>query len=332
VKNRIINLCLVLALFIGIGLIVYPSFSDYWNSFHQSRVIAHYAEDIESIDNEKYAVYFDEANQWNERLAAAEIGDKMILTEEEIEEYNGVLDPLGSGMIGYIEIPSISCFLGIYHGTSNAVLQVATGHLEWSSLPVGGESTHAVISGHRGLPSAKLFTELDKLKIGDIFEIYILNETFTYSVDQINIVEPNDVSMLGIFPEEDYVTLVTCTPYGINTHRLLIRGTRVENIVDNTLHFTSEAMQIDTVIVATVLSIPILLLLVIYVFVSSGRNDAKIREKIKNEALQKIMNHQSPVSAEAAETAASAEDAKKTTRRKKPKKPSVVDMDTFLDE
>ncbi len=331
-KNRIINLCLVLALFIGIGLIVYPSFSDYWNSFHQSRVIAHYAEDIESIDNEKYAVYFDEANQWNERLAAAEIGDKMILTEEEIEEYNGVLDPLGSGMIGYIEIPSISCFLGIYHGTSNAVLQVATGHLEWSSLPVGGESTHAVISGHRGLPSAKLFTELDKLKIGDIFEIYILNETFTYSVDQINIVEPNDVSMLGIFPEEDYVTLVTCTPYGINTHRLLIRGTRVENIVDNTLHFTSEAMQIDTVIVATVLSIPILLLLVIYVFVSSGRNDAKIREKIKNEALQKIMNHQSPVSAEAAETAASAEDAKKTTRRKKPKKPSVVDMDTFLDE
>ncbi len=331
-KNRIINLCLVLALFIGIGLIVYPSFSDYWNSFHQSRVIAHYAEDIESIDNEKYAVYFDEANQWNERLAAAEIGDKMILTEEEIEEYNGVLDPLGSGMIGYIEIPSISCFLGIYHGTSNAVLQVATGHLEWSSLPVGGESTHAVISGHRGLPSAKLFTELDKLKIGDIFEIYILNETFTYSVDQINIVEPNDVSMLGIFPEEDYVTLVTCTPYGINTHRLLIRGTRVENIVDNTLHFTSEAMQIDTVIVATVLSIPILLLLVIYVFVSSGRNDAKIREKIKNEALQKIMNHQSPVSAEAAETAASAEDAKKTTRRKKPKKSSVDDMDTFLDE
>ncbi len=323
-KNRIINLCLVLALFIGIGLIVYPSFSDYWNSFHQSRVIAHYAEDIENIDNEKYTVILDAADEWNARLAAGEIGERMTLSEEEIEEYNEVLDPLGSGMIGYIEIPSISCFLGIYHGTSNAVLQVATGHIEWSSLPVGGENTHSVISGHRGLPSAKLFTELDKLKIGDIFEIYILNETYTYSVDQINIVEPSDMSKLGIVPGEDYVTLVTCTPYGINTHRLLIRGTRVENIVDNTLHFTSEAMQIDTVIVAAVIAVPVLLLFCIYVFISGGRSEAREREKIKREALKRIKEHRSPVE--------ESNPVKKEKPARRRKKKAPVDETEFLDD
>lgn len=285
-KNRIVNLTLVLLLFTGLSLLLYPTFSDYWNSFHQSRAIATYAEDVVNIDEEQYAAYFDAADEWNRRLAAGEIVKKKMLTDEEIAEYDSILDPLGNGMIGYIEIPSISCFLGIYHGTSEAVLQIATGHIEWSSLPVGGESTHSVISGHRGLPRAKLFTDLDKLNYGDIFEVYILNRTYTYSVDKISTVLPSDLSGLNVIPGQDYMTLVTCTPYGVNTHRLLVRGTRVENIVDNTLHFTSEAMQIDTVLVAAVLAVPILLLLLIYVFIGGGsRSDEREREKIKREAM-----------------------------------------------
>ena len=177
-RSRITNLILVLMLIVGLGLIVYPSFSDYWNSFHQSQVIAHYAEDVQSIDEDRYKEVFEAADEWNRRLAAGEIIERTTLNDEEIEEYDAVLDPLGTGMMGYIEIPTIGCFLGIYHGTSEAVLQIATGHLEWSSLPVGGESTHAVISGHRGLPSAKLFTDLDKLKVGDAFEVYVLGETY----------------------------------------------------------------------------------------------------------------------------------------------------------
>ncbi len=283
-KNRIINLTLVLLLLTGLSLLLYPSFSDYWNSFHQSRAIATYAEDVAVIDEDKYADYFRAADDWNRRLAAGEIVDKKMLSDEEIAEYEALLDPLGTGMIGYIEIPSISCFLGIYHGTSEAVLQIAVGHLEWSSLPVGGENTHSVLSGHRGLPRAKLFTDLDRLNYGDIFEVYVLDKTYTYAVDQINTVEPSDMSTLAVVPGKDYMTLVTCTPYGVNTHRLLVRGTRVENIVDNTLHFTSEAMQIDTVLVAAFLAVPILLLLILYVFIGGGsRDDARERERIKKE-------------------------------------------------
>ena len=323
-RSTVINFILVLVMIIGLGLIVYPSFSDYWNSFHQSRVIAHYAEDIASIDEEKNALLLESAYDWNERLAAGKIADKKVLKDEEVEEYNSILDPLKTGMIGYIEIPSISCFLGIYHGTSTAVLQIATGHLEWSSFPVGGASTHSVISGHRGLPSAKLFTDLNKLKVGDSFEIHVLNETYTYNVDQINIVEPTDMSALSVVEGGDYVTLVTCTPYGINTHRLLVRGTRVENIVDHTLHFTSEAMQIDTVLVAAVLAVPILILLIIYIFLGGGANDDKEREKIKKAALERIRAHKSAVSSEPAEV------PKKTKRKKKMK--ASVDEKDFIDD
>ena len=285
-NSRIINLILVTVLLVGFSLLAYPTFSDYWNSFHQSRAIASYAEDIVNIDEERYEEILSRAREWNERIANGLIVKEKQLSEEEIAEYEELLDPLGSGMMGYIEIPLINCYLPIYHGTSEAVLQTATGHIEWSSLPVGGESTHSVISGHRGLPSAKLFTDLDKLNLGDTFEVYILGETYTYSIDMINVVVPSDLSRLTIFPGQDYMTLVTCTPYGVNTHRLLVRGTRVENIVDNTLHFTSEAMQIDTVLVAAVLAVPILLLLLIYVFIGGGsRSDEREREKIKREAM-----------------------------------------------
>ena len=323
-RNRIVNLILVVLLLVGLGLVLYPSFSDYWNSFHQSQVIAHYAEDIANIDADKYAEVMAKADDWNRRLAAGEIIERKTLSDEEIAEYNSVLDPMGTGMMGYIEIPSIQCFLGIYHGTSEAVLQIATGHLEWSSLPVGGESTHTVISGHRGLPRAKLFTDLDKLRVGDEFEIYVLGETYTYSVDQINIVEPSDMSTLSVIPGGDYCTLVTCTPYGINTHRLLVRGTRVETIVENTLHFTSEAMQIDKVLVAAVLSVPIILLMIIYIFISGGKSDAREREKIKKRAMERILNYQSPIGEEESST------PNTSARGKKKKNSNVDDPNKFL--
>ena len=210
-KNRITNIFLVLAFFIGVGLLLYPSFSDYWNSFHQSRAIASYADEIAAMDTSQLDEIRYAAQEYNRRWSEVG-GTARILKQDELADYESQLNFNGSGMMGYIEIPAIKCYLGIYHGTSDAVLQIATGHLEWSSLPVGGESTHAVISGHRGLPSAKLFTELDKLRVGDRFSLFILGEEYSYEVDQINIVLPEDVELMKIYPGEDYVTLVTCTP------------------------------------------------------------------------------------------------------------------------
>lgn len=203
------------------------------------------------------------AEEYNEKLAKSLNAYDM--SDEEIAEYKTMLDVTGTGMMGYIEIPSINVSLPIYHGTGEAVLQVAAGHLEWSSLPIGGANTHAVLSGHRGLPSSKLFTDLDKLKDGDLFIIRILNETLTYEVDQILIVEPEDISDLIIESGEDYCTLFTCTPYGINTHRLLVRGHRVENQPDaRFVRVTADAIQIDTLIVTPIIAAPILFMLFIF--------------------------------------------------------------------
>ena len=283
-KNNIMNLILILLFFVGVGLLLYPSFSDYWNSFHQSRAIANYAESIANLSGEEYERIITAAREYNERWIEVG-GSPRLLKENELKDYESQLNFNGTGMMGYIEIPAIKCYLGIYHGTSEAVLQIATGHLEWSSLPVGGESTHAVISGHRGLPSAKLFTELDKLRVGDRFSLFILGEEYTYEVDQINIVLPEDVDLMKIYPGEDYVTLVTCTPYGINTHRLLVRGTRVENIVDHTLHFTSEAMRIDPLVVTPVVMAPIILVLLLFVAFGGNRQEKKKRDALYKAAI-----------------------------------------------
>ena len=281
-KKRISNFILVLILFAGFGLVLYPSFSEYWNSFHQSRAIANYAEVIANLDNEEYERMLLAAEEYNARAATR--SNQYALTDAEMEEYNSLLDLNGTGMFGYIEIPSLKVNLPIYHGTSESVLQVAAGHVEWSSLPIGGESPHAVLSGHRGLPTARLFTDLDDLTYGDTFTITILNEVFTYSVDQILVVTPDNVESLRIIPGGDYVTLVTCTPYAINTHRLLVRGTRIENLVDTTLHFTSEAMQIDPLIVSASVAAPILLFLLLLVVFSGGKSQKK-RDKIVEEYL-----------------------------------------------
>ena len=261
-KGNFITVLLVLVLLVGLSLLLYPSVSDYWNSFHQTRAISSYAEEVADLDPTRYDELWEAAKAYNQSLPEKNIGD--VLTEEQKREYEDMLNVSGLGIMGYIEIPGIDCTLPIYHGTDEAVLQIAVGHLEWSSLPVGGEGSHCVLSGHRGLPSAKLFTNLDQLVEGDVFMLRVLDEVLTYEVDRILIVEPQETEALRIVEGKDYCTLVTCTPYGVNTHRLLVRGHRIDNIEEaDTVRVTADAVQIEPLLVAPVVAIPMLLLLLI---------------------------------------------------------------------
>ena len=261
-QGNFINALLVLILLVGLSLLLYPSVSDYWNSFHQTRAIASYAEQVANLDNDTYDQLWEDARAYNQSLLSR--SNAYLLSDEQKAEYDRLLDVSGLGVMGYIEIPSIDVALPIYHGIEESVLQIAVGHLDWTSLPVGGMSTHCVLSGHRGLPSAKLFTNLDRLVEGDVFMLRVLDETLTYEVDQILIVEPHETDALHIVEGEDYCTLVTCTPYGINTHRLLVRGHRIENIAEaKTVRVTADAIQIEPLIVAPVVAIPMLLVLLI---------------------------------------------------------------------
>ena len=261
-RKHLSTILLVFILLIGLSLLLYPSVSNYWNSFHQTRAIATYAENVAKLDNNQYDQLWEEARAYNEALRFR--SNPYFLSEEQKAQYESLLDVSGLGVMGYIEIPEIDVSLPIYHGTEESVLQVAVGHLDWTSLPVGGESTHCVLSGHRGLPSAKLFTNLDKLQTGDIFMLRILDDVLTYEVDQILIVEPQETGALRIEEGKDYCTLVTCTPYGINTHRLLVRGHRIDNIEEaKTVRVTADAIQIEPLLVAPIVAIPILLLLLI---------------------------------------------------------------------
>ena len=260
--NHLITILLVLIFLLGLSLLLYPAVSDYWNSKHQTRAIAVYSEEVSGLDKEQYQALWADAAAYNASLR--ERDNAYLLTEEQTAAYEQLLNVSGLGIMGYIEIPSIDCSLPIYHGTEESVLQIAIGHLEWSSLPVGGESTHCVLSGHRGLPSAKLFTNLDKLQEGDVFLLRVLDEVLTYEVDQILIVEPQETGALRIVEGEDYCTLVTCTPYGINTHRLLVRGHRIENAPEARLvRVTADAVQIEPLLVAPIVALPMLLLLLI---------------------------------------------------------------------
>ncbi|MDO4623366.1 MAG: class C sortase [Eubacteriales bacterium] len=278
IKSRGVTLILVAVLLVGLGLIAYPTVADYWNSFHQSRAIASYAETVAAVDDTDYEKILEDAHTYNEKLAGEAVHWE--LSDEEKQDYNSQLDVTGTGIMGYIEIDKIKCSLPIYHGTDEGVLQIAIGHIAGSSLPVGGESTHVVLSGHRGLPSAKLFTDLDKLELKDTFVIRTMDEMLTYEVDQILIVEPDNLTALGIEEGKDLCTLVTCTPYGINTHRLLVRGHRVENAAAvSRVRVTADAIQIDKVMVAPFVAAPILLILIIYVFVSTGGNRNKRRKR-----------------------------------------------------
>lgn len=219
-KERLTTLLLILVFLAGLSLLLYPAVSNWWNERLQAQVIVKYDNSLTELEQERYSEILSQARDFNARLAAGEqTGDP--------ELYEEMLDPFSTGVMGYIEIPSIGCKLPVAHGTSDTVLRDSVGHLEWTSLPVGGESTHSVLSGHRGLPSAELLTNIDHLEVGDRFTLHILNMELTYQVDQIRVVEPNDASLLQIEEGQDYVTLLTCTPYGINSHRLLVRGARV---------------------------------------------------------------------------------------------------------
>ena len=269
-RDRIYTLILVVVLIAGLSLLLYPSFSDWWNSRIQTKLISHYNEVISTMNEEDYSAFWEGARAHNESLLSR--SNPYLLTDEQRESYWAQLDPGGDGVMGYVEVPSIGVTFPIYHGTDELVLQVAIGHLEWTSLPVGGESTHSVISGHRGLPSAKLFTDLDKLVVGDYFMLHILGETLTYEVDQIRIVLPQETDDLLIQEGKDLCTMFTCTPYGINSHRLLVRGHRVENLAEaQTVRVTADAVIVEKLVVAPFVLVPILLVMLVWMLIDSRK-------------------------------------------------------------
>lgn len=280
-KRDLTSVLLVFILLTGLTLLLYPTVAEWWNSSHQTKLISNYVDQVSAMNDDIYDEILRSASAFNSSIKQRR--NPFYLSDEEKDKYESLLNIGGTGIMGYIEIPEIDVSLAIYHGTSDGVLQVAAGHLEWTSLPVGGENTHCVISAHRGLPSAKLFTNLDRMTVGDTFMLKILDETLTYEVDQILIVEPADTEPLKIVEGYDYCTLETCTPYGINSHRLLVRGHRVENAeIKPNLHVTADATRIDPLVVAPVLIIPVTLvvLLVFLLKPKRGRGYGRIQNEV----------------------------------------------------
>lgn len=262
-KRDKIGILLVLMLFVGVCGLLYPAVSQYWNSKTQSRAVANYQDILASIQGEDFTAYFDEAQAYNEDLAALK---SPLLDYGQLNTYEEILNISGNGVMGFITIPKIGIELPVYHSIRTEVLNIACGHLEGTSLPIGGNSTHCVLSAHRGLPHAKLFTELDKMEVGDTFQLTVLDRTMTYQVDQIKVVRPEEIEDVQIVPGRDLCTLLTCTPYGINSHRLLVRGTRIEN-APPALYVTSNAYRIDSLVATPVVAAPILLILLIILMV-----------------------------------------------------------------
>ena len=262
-KNKKVTIALLVSFFIGLSVLLYPTVSSYWNSKTQSEAIVDYEKILSSYTPEDYTEIFNTADEYNKALASL---DFPLVDFYKIEEkYWKALDISGTGMMGYVSIPKINQELPVYHGTSDAVLSTAAGHLQGTSLPVGGESTHCIVSAHRGLPTATLFTYLDRMEIGDTFSFTILDRTFTYQVDQIRIVEPDDTGLIQLTRGKDYCTLLTCTPYGINTERLLVRGHQVDASQKNNVYISNEAYRIETLIVMPFVALPIIVVLLIYV-------------------------------------------------------------------
>ena len=281
-NHRVSNTILVLILLAGVAIAGYPAFSDYWNSMHQTRAITSYAERVAEMNNDEYAAVWENALDYNRRLASNP--NPWAMSDEDIDDYERQLNVDGTGNMGFISIPRIDVNLPVYHGTSDAVLQTSIGHIDGTSLPAGSLhpdsehyeevefASHSVLSGHRGLPSAKLFSDLDALEVGDVFYLTVLDQTLTYQVDKITVILPEDSSELTIFPGKDYCTLMTCTPYGINTHRLLVRGVRVENdkeLID--VRVTADALKIEPLYVVPFIAGPVLLLMILWVVLFAGR-------------------------------------------------------------
>ncbi len=276
-KKNSSTIVLVLVFFVGLSILLYPSVADWWNSRVQTRAVTNYDQALETLPKEDYSQYFDAADAFNEALPGKV--NRFLFSDEERAEYNSILD-IGGGMMGYIQIEKLDVTIPIYHGTSDPVLQVAVGHIEGTALPVGGIGTHCALSGHRGLPSARLFTDLDQLVVGDTFVITVLDRTLTYQVDQILIVEPHDMSGLDIDPEMDYCTLVTCTPYGINSHRLLVRGHRIENAPEkHHVNVVADAVQMNRLLVASVIGAGLLLVVLVAVLIATHRSKNEREDK-----------------------------------------------------
>ena len=273
-KKNTSTIVLILVFFVGLAVMLYPTISDSINQRHQTQVVNSYNESVDKLSDADYTAYFKAADAFNQAIAA---DPEALYHADRFTSYNRTLDITGTGIMGYITIEKIGVELPIYHGTSDAVLQVAAGHLEGTSLPVGGAGTHAVISAHRGLPSAKLFTHLDQLEAGDTFTITVLDRVLTYEVDKISIVLPTEVEDLKVTDGKDYVTLMTCTPYGINTHRLLVRGRRITT-PDKLKHIrvTSDAIKIEPILTAPIMALPLLLVLLFWLlFAPRKRSSAK---------------------------------------------------------
>ena len=261
-QSRKSTIILLVSFFIGLSVLLYPSISSYWNSKTQSEAIIDYEAMLASYKPEDYTALFDAADDYNRRLLQLE---EPLVNHAQLGDYHSILNVSGTGMFGYVTVPKINQELPVYHGTSDAVLSVAAGHFQGTSIPIGGESTHSVISAHRGLPTAVLFTHLDRMEIGDTFYFTILDRTITYEVDQIRIVEPHDTSLIRVSEGDDFCTLLTCTPYGINTQRLLVRGHQIDASQKRNIYIANEAYRVEPLIVMPMVALPIIFVLLIYV-------------------------------------------------------------------
>ena len=270
-KRDKIGILLVLMLFIGVCGLRYPAVSQYWNTKTQTRAVENYQEVLNSLKKEDYEDFFQAADAYNEALAAL---SAPLVDYPQLKGYKEILNVNGNGVMGYVNIPKLGVELPVYHGVSAEVLNIACGHLPGTAFPVGGSNTHCVLSAHRGLPHAKLFTELDKMEPGDTFQLVVLDRTLTYQVDQIKVVRPDEIDDVQIVAGQDLCTLLTCTPYGVNSHRLLVRGTRIEN-APPALYVTSDAYRIDSLVATPVVAAPILLILLIVLMIKYRNKGSK---------------------------------------------------------
>lgn len=286
-SGRLSTIILIIILLVGLSVMLYPIISNWWNERVQTKVIANYKETVAEMDSGNIEKIINEAHEYNRQLVGLYAP---FINYDKIPGYDDILNVSGTGIMGYITIPVIRAEYPIYHGTSEEVLNIAAGHLQGSSIPVGGADTHAVISAYRGLPSAKLFTDLDKMVEGDTFTITILDQVYTYEVEKILTVKPEDVDKLAIIPDKDYVTLMTCTPYGVNTHRLLLRSHRIETVYDETevkVKVNPDALQVDPMLVVPVIFTVFVIILIFIWIIGGKRNRTKTLDytkiKIKNE-------------------------------------------------
>lgn len=275
-SGRLSTIILIIILLVGLSVMLYPIVSNWWNERVQTKVISNYKETVANMDNGDIERLLNEAHDYNKKLAALYAP---FINYKDVPGYEDILNVSGTGIMGYITIPVIHAEYPIYHGTGEEVLNVAAGHMQGSSLPVGGENTHAAISAHRGLPSAKLFTDLDKMVEGDTFTITVLDQVLTYEVEKILTIKPDEIEKLYIIPEKDYVTLTTCTPYGVNTHRLLLRSRRIDTVYDETevkIKVDPDALQVDPMLVVPIIFTIFVFILIIFWIISSKMRKTKV--------------------------------------------------------